>query len=166
MLKVENVTKKYGDLVAVNDLSFEVKDGEILGIDDFDISDDELLAHLCIKAGIFSYRDWQELINTALERIRNINYEVDSSKRRLSLEETVYQMGGFCGKVSADGYKMLSALCARELVFKHVDSFSEIFGSQPRNYIEKVWNELDSLLTSGFISGEYTFELHDLKYQK
>jgi len=32
MLKVEHVTKKYGDLVAVNDLSFEVKDGEIFGL--------------------------------------------------------------------------------------------------------------------------------------
>jgi len=32
MLKVENVTKKYGDLVAVNDLSFQVEDGEIFGL--------------------------------------------------------------------------------------------------------------------------------------
>ena len=32
MLKIENVTKKYGDLVAVNDLSFEVNDGEIFGL--------------------------------------------------------------------------------------------------------------------------------------
>ena len=32
MLKVENVTKKYGELVAVNDLSFSVKDGEIFGL--------------------------------------------------------------------------------------------------------------------------------------
>ena len=32
MLKVENVTKKYGDLVAVNNLSFEVGDGEIFGL--------------------------------------------------------------------------------------------------------------------------------------
>ena len=32
MLKVENVTKKYGNLVAVNDLSFEVNDGEIFGL--------------------------------------------------------------------------------------------------------------------------------------
>ena len=32
MLRVENVTKKYGDLVAVNELSFEVKDGEIFGL--------------------------------------------------------------------------------------------------------------------------------------
>ena len=32
MLKVENVTKKYGDLVAVNNLSFEVADGEIFGL--------------------------------------------------------------------------------------------------------------------------------------
>ena len=32
MLKVKNVTKKYGDLVAVNNLSFEVADGEIFGL--------------------------------------------------------------------------------------------------------------------------------------
>lgn len=32
MLKVENVTKKYGDLVAVDDLSFSVGDGEIFGL--------------------------------------------------------------------------------------------------------------------------------------
>ena len=31
MIKVENVTKKYGGHVAVNDISFEVKDGEIVG---------------------------------------------------------------------------------------------------------------------------------------
>ena len=32
MLKVEKVTKKYGDLVAVDNLSFEVSDGEIFGL--------------------------------------------------------------------------------------------------------------------------------------
>ena len=32
MLKVEHVTKKYGELVAVDDLSFEVNDGEIFGL--------------------------------------------------------------------------------------------------------------------------------------
>ena len=32
MLKVENVVKKYGDLVAVNNLSFTVNDGEIFGL--------------------------------------------------------------------------------------------------------------------------------------
>ena len=32
MLKVENVTKKYGNLIAVNNLSFEVNDGEIFGL--------------------------------------------------------------------------------------------------------------------------------------
>lgn len=32
MLKVENVRKKYGDLVAVDDLSFKVADGEIFGL--------------------------------------------------------------------------------------------------------------------------------------
>jgi len=32
MLKVSHVTKKYGDLTAVNDLSFEVNNGEIFGL--------------------------------------------------------------------------------------------------------------------------------------
>ena len=32
MIKVENVTKKYGNLVAVDNLSFEVNDGEIFGL--------------------------------------------------------------------------------------------------------------------------------------
>jgi branched-chain amino acid transport system ATP-binding protein len=32
MLKVENVTKKFGELVAVNNLSFEVKEGQVYGI--------------------------------------------------------------------------------------------------------------------------------------
>ena len=31
MIKVENVTKKYGSHVAVCDINFEVKDGEIVG---------------------------------------------------------------------------------------------------------------------------------------
>jgi len=33
LIKVENVTKKYGGHVAVNNISFEVKDGEIVGFD-------------------------------------------------------------------------------------------------------------------------------------
>ena len=32
MLKVENITKYYGDILAVDDLSFEVSDGEIFGL--------------------------------------------------------------------------------------------------------------------------------------
>lgn len=32
MLKLENVRKTYGSLVAVDDLSFTVKDGEIFGL--------------------------------------------------------------------------------------------------------------------------------------
>ncbi len=32
MLKVENVTKKFGELVAVNNLSFEVEEGQVYGI--------------------------------------------------------------------------------------------------------------------------------------
>ena len=32
MLKVENVTKYYGDILAVDDLSFTIHDGEIFGL--------------------------------------------------------------------------------------------------------------------------------------
>ena len=32
MLKVENVTKYYGDVLAVDDLSFTINDGEIFGL--------------------------------------------------------------------------------------------------------------------------------------
>ena len=31
MIKVKNVTKKYGGNVAVNNISFEIQDGEIVG---------------------------------------------------------------------------------------------------------------------------------------
>ena len=31
MIEVKNLTKKYGDKIAVNDISFNVQDGEILG---------------------------------------------------------------------------------------------------------------------------------------
>lgn len=31
MIKVKNVTKKYGNFTAVNDISFEIKEGEIVG---------------------------------------------------------------------------------------------------------------------------------------
>lgn len=32
MLKVQNITKSYGDLKAVDNLSFEVKEGEVFGL--------------------------------------------------------------------------------------------------------------------------------------
>ena len=32
MIKVDNLVKSFGDVVAVNGLSFEVKPGEVLGI--------------------------------------------------------------------------------------------------------------------------------------
>ncbi len=31
LIKVENVTKKYGGYVAINNISFQVEDGEIVG---------------------------------------------------------------------------------------------------------------------------------------
>ncbi len=32
MIEIKNVTKKYGDFTAVDDISFDVKDGEIVGL--------------------------------------------------------------------------------------------------------------------------------------
>lgn len=32
MIEVKNITKKYGNFVAVDDISFTVKEGEILGL--------------------------------------------------------------------------------------------------------------------------------------
>ena len=32
MIEVEHLTKKFGDFVAVNDISFSLKEGEILGL--------------------------------------------------------------------------------------------------------------------------------------
>ncbi len=31
MIKISNITKRYGDKVAVDDVSFDINDGEILG---------------------------------------------------------------------------------------------------------------------------------------
>ena len=32
MIEVKNVTKKYGNVLAVEDISFSIKDGEIVGL--------------------------------------------------------------------------------------------------------------------------------------
>lgn len=32
LIEIKNVTKKYGDFVAVDNISFEIKDGEIVGL--------------------------------------------------------------------------------------------------------------------------------------
>ena len=126
---------------------------------EFDVSDDELLAHMCAAHG-------QELIDLHLEQVRAIDREVDPRLRRLTLDEELYLMGGCTGRVTAGGYKMLSALAGRELVMKDVPSFVRKFGSEPREFIEEVWRELDELLLSGAISGEYTHELFDSKHSK
>ena len=133
---------------------------------DFDISDDELLAHLCVREGLFSYKEWQELINGLVCHIYSIDYEVDSTKGRLTLAETVYQMGGCTGRVPSGGYKMISALTGRDLVFRDAEQFTTHFGKPPREYILSLWEELDALLTQCLIEGEYTNELHFAKYPK
>lgn len=132
--------------------------------DDFDLADDELLAHLCVRRGLFSYRDWQARINSRMQEILHIDYEVDPRKKRLNLEETVYLSGGLSGRISGGGYKMLCALCARDLVFDHLDAFTSAFGQEPRPFIESVWRELDELLQKGILEGTYTDELWDVKY--
>ena len=135
-------------------------------IEEFDISDDELLSYICIREGLFAFKDWQKLINEEIKAVSEINYEVDSTKRRLTLAETVYQFSGSCGRVVAGGYKMISALTGRDLVFANIEKFEKHFGMHPRDYIVKVWQELDTLLNDGVIVGEYTHELHDIKHPK
>ena len=136
---------------------------ELIRLGDFDITDDELLAHICICKGLFTYKEWQLLINKELFAVGEIDYEVDSTKRRLTLTETVYQLGGSCGRVSAGGYKMISALTARDLVFSNMEAFAKHFGKNPGDYIIELWEELDRLLKSDVIIGEYTDELHEIK---
>ena len=135
-------------------------------IEEFDISDDELLTYICIHEGLFTFKDWQKLINEEIKAVIEIDYEVDSTKRRLTLAETVYQFSGSCGRVVAGGYKMISALKGRDLVIANIEKFENHFGMHPRDYIVKVWQELDTLLKEGVIIGEYTHELHDIKYPK
>lgn len=136
---------------------------EIIGLADFDISDDELLAHICIKTGLFTYREWQLLINDWLKQVTEIDYDVDSTKRRLNVVETVYQLSGSCGRVAAGGYKMISALTTRRLIKSNIEQFEKHFGMNPNDYICKVWQELDCLLSKGIIIGEYTDELRNIK---
>ncbi len=139
---------------------------ELMWQDDYDLSDDEILGHLCVKKGLFSYLDWQNLICDYIRKVGEIDYKVDSTKHRLNLEETIYQLGGFSGKVNLGGYKMLSSLCVRHLVFDNMEKFVEIFGSEPRVYIIEVWTELEKMLNSGVIVGKYTHELHDVKFHR
>ena len=135
-------------------------------IDEFDISDDELLSYICIHEGLFTYKDWQKLVNEEIKAVSEIDYEINSTKCRLTLAETVYQFSGSCGRVVAGGYKMISALKGRDLVFSDIEKFEKHFGMQPRDYIVRVWQELDTLLNEGVIIGEYTHELHDIKHPK
>ena len=134
--------------------------------DDFDIADDELLAHIAIAAGLFTYREWQSRICSGIREVGDIDYEVDSTKRRLNLAETIYQMGGFTGRVTGGGYKMLAALRGRDLVFRDTGKFREIFGSEPREYIEQLWQELEALRAGGEIIAVYTDELLRVKHHK
>lgn len=138
----------------------------IMNQEDLDISDDELLAHLCVRKGFFSFRDWQRNINRLMSQIAEIDRDVDPAKRLPSLEETVYLMSGSSGRISGGGYKMLCALCARDLVFENAELFKAEFGAGPREFAEAIWTELDGMLKDGIISGEYTHELMDLKYPK
>ena len=139
---------------------------EIIRLADFDITDDEFMAHICIREGLFTYKDWQYLINDWVKQVTEIDYEVDSTKRRLNTIETVYQSSGSCGRVLAGGYKMISALTARKLIWNKKEQFETHFGEALDNYVKKVWQELDTLLNEGVIVGEYTHELHDIKYPK
>ena len=137
---------------------------ELIWQSEFDLSDDDLLAHICIKKGLFTYSEWQNLIIGYIQRVGAIDYAVDSTKRRLNLEETVFQMSGFTGMVTGDCYKMLCSLCARELVFAKKEAFIQTFGKEPREYIEDLWIELKKMMEKGTIVAEFTHELLSTKH--
>jgi hypothetical protein len=135
-----------------------IKDMIYYQIDEFDISDDELLAYICIRKGLFTHKEWQALINDWVSRVSEIDYEVDPSKKRLNVIETVYHLGGCSGRVTAEGYRMISSTAARELCFSNMND--------PCDYIIEVWGELDTLLNDGVIIGEYADELIRMKRQR
>lgn len=137
---------------------------ELLLLRTFDISDDELLFHICVSEGLFSHRDWQNIINNRLAEIANIDYEVDPTKKRPSLTEDIFLMSGSNGSACAEGYKMLLAISARELVFKNEEGFKAIFKASPREYIEEIWRELKNLCDKEIIIGKYTDELRAIKH--
>lgn len=137
---------------------------DIIHLDDFDITDDELMAHICIREGLFTYKDWQSLINDWVKQVTEIDYEVDPRKKRLNTIETVYYSSGASGRVLAGGYKMISALTVRKLIRANLEQFEKRFGENPDKYIIKVWKEIDNLLNQGVIIGEYTSELNRVKY--
>lgn len=159
-LKIVDVRDFDSDSVLYSTIKYMIR----FHIDEFDISDDELLAHICIREGLFTYKEWQALINDWVRQVSEIDYKVDSSKKRLNLIETVYQISGCCGRVSAGGYKMISALTTRTLIKANMEQFEKHFGAHPNDYIIKVWQELDTLLKEGIIVGEYTDELLQMKH--
>lgn len=159
-MKIIDLTEYDGESIVYGTLK------DIIQFADFDITDDELLAHICVRRGLFTYKDWQTLINRRIKEVSEIDYEVDSTKRRLTLTETVYQMSGKCGRVLAGGYQMISALTGRDLVFSNIEKFEKLFGTHPQDYIIRIWQELDTLLHNGIIIGEYTIELLFMKYPK
>jgi hypothetical protein len=137
---------------------------ELMWMDDYDLSDDEILAHLCIHQNLFTYRDWQNSIQEHIDKVLAIDYVVDPTKRRLDLVETVYYSSGCTGRVTGNCYKMLSSLCARDLVFQHKEEFRRLFGKEIREYVEDLWVEMDNMLKAGIIKGEYTNELTSIKF--
>ncbi len=130
----------------------------------FDISDDELLLHICVHKGLFTYKAWQNIVNDRLIEASNIDYEVDPTKKRPNLVEDLYYMSGANGSISGEMYKMLLALSARKIIFDNEEKFKKAFGAPPREYIEVLWQRLIELCEEGMIEGKYTDELFRLKH--
>ena len=66
MIEISNLTKKYGELVAVNDVSLTIKQGETLGLVGESGSGKSTLARLILKliepdSGRIDYQGMQEI---------------------------------------------------------------------------------------------------------
>ena len=156
-LRIDDITY-CGESLLLDVLADLQKTGE------WDVSDDELVASIFIKKGYFTHRDWQAKIIAATDRISAIDHNVDPKKKRLDFEEQVYFMGGCTGRITPEGYKMISALTARACIFAKLNAAAELTNGNLKEYVEGLWSELDAMLSSGAIIGEYTDELLKLKY--
>ncbi|MCK5835870.1 MAG: ATP-binding cassette domain-containing protein [Desulfobacula sp.] len=109
MLKVTNVTKKFGELTAVNDLSFEVTKGQVFGIAGPNGAGKSTLYNLI--TGLYSFEgsilfNNQEISDRPPHKIANLSisrtFQILQTFPSLSVEKSI-EAGNYFG--SKDGFE-------------------------------------------------------------